>query len=398
MNHDVFISYSSKNNTTAQAICRELEQNGIRCWIAPRDIPMGAKYASVIAQAIKSCRVTVLVFSKMSVLSPWVEKEINLALSNRKVIIPYKIDSTSLEDYDEFYLMLNNVQSIDAYPDSYSHLADLVHVVVDYIGRQPAVNSAPRSIPRPMPSRKMRLIQVCKELKIGIGTAINYLQNQGIDCEMSPNSKLEQTVYDMLKKQFASNVDYKSTVPGTSISWYDIAIKHGVIDPIYKVGDFYDRNGLRGVIFEVDTSGHHGKIVSLQQIVFPWAIELPHQITGASSKTDGMYNLRQIQKIPGWREKYPSFAWCAALGAEWYLPALEELCFLLHDNTVFYSVNPTLVKCGACPLYAKGTNEWYWSSSEAGDGLAFNVYMDRGLNIGYNVMSQRCNIRAVAVF
>ena len=130
MNHDVFISYSSKNSTAAQAICHELEDSGIKCWIAPRDIPVGSKYASVINQAIIHCKVVVLVFSDYSARSPWVESEINIAFSNRKVIIPYKIDKTNFEDFDEFYLMLNNRHWIEAYPDYKTRFKDLVTVVV----------------------------------------------------------------------------------------------------------------------------------------------------------------------------------------------------------------------------------------------------------------------------
>ncbi len=33
----------------------------------------------------------------------------------------------------------------------------------------------------------------------------------------------------------------------------------------YKVGDHYKANGLEGVVFEVDASGQHGKIVSMTQ-------------------------------------------------------------------------------------------------------------------------------------
>ncbi|HXQ15450.1 MAG TPA: toll/interleukin-1 receptor domain-containing protein [Caulobacteraceae bacterium] len=39
--HDVFISYSSKDKTTADAICALLERDGAKCWIAPRDILPG---------------------------------------------------------------------------------------------------------------------------------------------------------------------------------------------------------------------------------------------------------------------------------------------------------------------------------------------------------------------
>lgn len=137
MKYDVFISYSSKNAPTAQAICHELEDNGIRCWMAPRDIPVGSKYATVITQAIKECKAVVLVFSEQSAISPWVESEINIAFSNRKPIIPYKIDLATLENYDEFYLMLNNRHWIESYPDFKTRFSELVSVVSSLVGSMP---------------------------------------------------------------------------------------------------------------------------------------------------------------------------------------------------------------------------------------------------------------------
>ena len=149
MNHDVFISYSSINSSTALAICHELEDNFIKCWMAPRDIPVGSKYASVIAQAIKNCKAVVLVFSEQSAISPWVESEINIAFSNRKPIVPYKIDAVTLENYDEFYMMLNNRHWIESYPDFKDRFADLVKVVSAMVGITPQPRTEPTSVGTP---------------------------------------------------------------------------------------------------------------------------------------------------------------------------------------------------------------------------------------------------------
>jgi hypothetical protein len=105
--------------------------------MAPRNIPVGSKYASVITQAIKECKAVVLVFSEQSAISPWVESEINIAFSNRKPIVPYKIDAATLENYDEFYLMLNNRHWIEAYPDFKTRFAELVTVVSSLVGVVP---------------------------------------------------------------------------------------------------------------------------------------------------------------------------------------------------------------------------------------------------------------------
>ena len=48
MTHDVFISYSSVDRTAADTVCSILEQNGIGCWIAPRDITPGLDFAEAI--------------------------------------------------------------------------------------------------------------------------------------------------------------------------------------------------------------------------------------------------------------------------------------------------------------------------------------------------------------
>jgi hypothetical protein len=38
-----FISYSSKDNEFAQQVYAAFQARGIRCWFAPRDLPIGAK-------------------------------------------------------------------------------------------------------------------------------------------------------------------------------------------------------------------------------------------------------------------------------------------------------------------------------------------------------------------
>ena len=42
MSHDIFVSYSSKDKAVADAIVSALENSGLRCWVAPRDVKPGA--------------------------------------------------------------------------------------------------------------------------------------------------------------------------------------------------------------------------------------------------------------------------------------------------------------------------------------------------------------------
>ena len=133
-NHDVFISYSSQNIEAAQAICHALEQNEIRCWMAPRNIPYGAQYGDVIDDAIKTCKVVVVLFSETAASSQWVNGELNVAFEEQKTIIPFRLDQTPLKGQTR--VMLNQRHWIDAYPDYKTKFNDLVTAVALAVGKE----------------------------------------------------------------------------------------------------------------------------------------------------------------------------------------------------------------------------------------------------------------------
>lgn len=112
----VFISYSSRDSWFIDGITKILEQMGISYWKAPEMIPPGSNYAREIPKAIRECRMFLLIMSKASQESIWVEKEIDSAIGYRKSIVPLKIDSEPLNDMFQFYL--NNVQMIPYYEDA----------------------------------------------------------------------------------------------------------------------------------------------------------------------------------------------------------------------------------------------------------------------------------------
>ena len=88
--HDVFISYSHKDVQVADAICHELEDHGVRCWYAPRNIQPGVEWAEAIIEALEACEVLVLVFTDYSNSSQQVLREVDAAITAGKAIIPFK--------------------------------------------------------------------------------------------------------------------------------------------------------------------------------------------------------------------------------------------------------------------------------------------------------------------
>jgi hypothetical protein len=104
MPHDVFISYSSKNKVIADAVCARLEENKIRVWFAPRDVPPGKAYASAIIQAIDQCRIFILIWSEESNKSNHILNEINHAFNHNITVIPFRIDNVVPTESLEYYI------------------------------------------------------------------------------------------------------------------------------------------------------------------------------------------------------------------------------------------------------------------------------------------------------
>src|ERR1700681_499458 len=93
MAHDVFLSYAAADKTAALALLAGLEGNGVRCWIAPRDIPAGSEYGQEIVEAIKACRIVVVIFSASANTSPHMRREVERAVSAQTIIVPFRIEN-----------------------------------------------------------------------------------------------------------------------------------------------------------------------------------------------------------------------------------------------------------------------------------------------------------------
>lgn len=104
MAHDVFISYSSSDRNAALAVLHGLERDGIRCWMAPRDIKPGAIWAQAIMEAIQEARALVVVFSASANRSANVINEVDAAVRKGAIILPLRIEDVMPEGAMEYHL------------------------------------------------------------------------------------------------------------------------------------------------------------------------------------------------------------------------------------------------------------------------------------------------------
>jgi TolB-like protein len=100
----VFISYASQDATVAEAIVEALERQGLKCWIAPRDVTAGAPYAGQIIHAIDAAKASVLILSRNAAASPHVLREVERTASKRHSIVALRIDQAPLPADFEYFL------------------------------------------------------------------------------------------------------------------------------------------------------------------------------------------------------------------------------------------------------------------------------------------------------
>jgi TolB-like protein len=110
--HNVFISYASSDSAVANSLCAALEREGMKCWIAPRDVAPGEIYAESIVHAIDAARLVVLVLSQNAAVSPHVLREVERASSKRHPVLSLRVDLTPVPAALEYFL--NTSQWLDA--------------------------------------------------------------------------------------------------------------------------------------------------------------------------------------------------------------------------------------------------------------------------------------------
>ena len=135
---DVFISYKAEEIEEASWVKSVLESNGITCWMAPSCIPGGSSYAVEIPQAIRQAKVFVLILSSKAQASQWVSREVDLAINEGKVVLPFMLENCALRDDFNFYL--TNVQRYAAYENKLAAAEKIVNEIKALIGYRATEN------------------------------------------------------------------------------------------------------------------------------------------------------------------------------------------------------------------------------------------------------------------
>lgn len=113
--YDAFISYATADSHRVTQLVASLEERGLRCWMAPRDIRPGIEYGEEIIRAIKLSKSLVVFISAVSVKSRHVRAEVERAVTDNKTVYPARIEDVEVGEALEFFLSIR--QFVDLFDD-----------------------------------------------------------------------------------------------------------------------------------------------------------------------------------------------------------------------------------------------------------------------------------------
>ena len=229
-----FISYSSKNRSSADAMIALLRQRHIDVWVAPDDIPPGSKYAQVIGRAIKECACMVLLFTNDAQNSPWVPKEVERAINYKKTIIPVQLEEVQLNEEFELYISTEQIIAVDRIDEKSDKIQRVIDSVIAKTGQNTPA-SGKEQTPDPASGAKIAIAEEKPKRKRSTGlqereikAPVELLSGSG---ELSVDTEeLRETAHrlDETLKSFRIAASITKVVRGAAVTRYEIALDQSV--------------------------------------------------------------------------------------------------------------------------------------------------------------------------
>lgn len=150
----------------------------------------------------------------------------------------------------------------------------------------------------------------------------------------------------------------------------------------YSVGDYYEENGVKGIVIKVDATGEHGLIMSLDKFKGKWCSDKKAKFeTNAFYEDDGQKNMEAVERFISESGKtwdlFPFFEWCRNKGEGWYAPALDEL------NALITAVNGSIGTYQASAVSKMESN----LTAHGGESLFGAVKFPMGGKMPYSLFS-----------
>jgi hypothetical protein len=121
-----FISYSTKDQDFADRLYSDLQNNGVRCWLATRDLKIGDPFRQRIDEAIRQHKKLMVVLSSSSISSPWVEDEVESGIERESregglVLFPIRVDSAVMDSDKAWVAKIRRTRQIGDFSNWKDH-------------------------------------------------------------------------------------------------------------------------------------------------------------------------------------------------------------------------------------------------------------------------------------
>jgi hypothetical protein len=167
---DIFISYAKGDREWAEQVCTQLEEAGIECWIAPRDIAPGVTWPAAITEAIRQCRAMIVVFSQHANESRQMAREVEVADSRHVPILPVRV--AEVEPSGDMEYFLGNRQWFDLHGGKVERKRALPAAIASLLGQlelSGVAAAAPAPIATPVKRGSPKWIPLA--LAVGVAAA-----------------------------------------------------------------------------------------------------------------------------------------------------------------------------------------------------------------------------------
>lgn len=295
MQGKIFISYSRKDKEAIKGYLNLFSANDLDVWIDQSGINASTEWAEQIVSAITDCDVFILFLSKTSVESENVRKEIGVATTLGKKVLPLKIEDVDIPPSMLYHL--NSIHFLEVNSISQEQLVSHVVKAIGISDPKPVITCAPEKKAKKKPAAFIIALAIIAVLLIFV--VISTIKNSGEKIILGTDSTAPNDVQ-------TTNITANSPTSGARSSGVRTAILYFEnnsadrpdLQPLAKglahmLGteasgvdgiDIVERNEIEKVLnelqlsnsknFDTESAARIGKLLGAQQLVLGSFMEL----------------------------------------------------------------------------------------------------------------------------